>query len=203
LEPNEYVYTQEHKTTTGANWALSMVEDEIEKRHQSRFLDVIHMTDALLIDAISAFSFPYAIVGPDDRYFLQSQEWERYVRLQVPCERRWIWETPLHFSIVNLCKLLQSLYERQSSLRVIFHLPRPCFNDGVTFANPVLTANVDYYHHYTDRLYSETSRRFPRVSVISCGGEQADPCHYNYPNPFHYDGNYLAALRREIERLLE
>jgi Family of unknown function (DUF6270) len=203
LEPHEFAYTQEHEKEKRRNWGLLMVEDELEKRHQSRLIEAIGMSDALIIDTVSAFVFPYLVVRPHDRYFLRSKEWERYITLRINFEQKRLWDIPMQLSIVALRETLRPLYERQPNLRVIFHLPRPCFNDGVSFEDPELTANADYYNEYGERLYREASRIFPRVSVINCGGERADPFRYNGPHPFHYDENYMNALRKEIERLLE
>jgi hypothetical protein len=202
LEPHEFTYASECEQETKASWGLTMVRDELEKRQQGRLLEVIGMSDAIIIDTVSAFVFPY-LVASDDRYFLRSKEWERYVVPRIEFEQKRLWEIPIKLSIIALRKLLEPLYEQQPGLRVIFHLPRPCFNDGVGFDDPEVTANVDYYAEYNERLYSETARAFPRVCVVSCGGEIADPLRYNGPYPFHYHESYMDALRREIERLLE
>ena len=202
LEPDEFTYTAECEKTTGNNWGLAMVKDELEKQHQTRMASAIGMSDALLIDTVSAFTFPYLVTGPGNRCFLRSKEWERYVQLRIDCEQKWLWEFPIELSLTAFRVVVERLYERQPNLHLLFHFPRPCFNDGITFEDPQLTANVDYYHQYNERLHDEASRTFPRVSVISCGGELADPLHYNYPFPFHYDEGYMNALRLEIERLL-
>jgi Family of unknown function (DUF6270) len=201
-EPGEFTFTKESGQTTTVDWGLTMVKDELEKRQQSRLAGVIGMSDALILDMVSAWTFPYLAVQPGDRYFLQSEEWARYVAL-ANFERKRVWDFPIERSCVALREVLEPLYERQPSLRLIFHLPRPCFNDGVRFADPELAAHVDFYHEYGERLYSEASRLFPRVSIISCGGEQADPNHYHGPFPFHYGESYMNALRKDIERLLE
>ena len=202
LEPHEFKRASECEQGTKTNWGLSMVGDELEKRQQARLLEVIGMTDALIIDTVSAFVFPY-LVASNDRYFLRSKEWERYVVPRIEFEQKRLWEIPIQLSVVAVRQVLGALYDQQPSLRVIFHLPRPCFNDGVSFEDPEVTANVDYYTEYSERLYSEASRAFPRVNVVSCGGEIADPFRYNGPYPFHYHESYMDALRREIERLLE
>jgi hypothetical protein len=202
LEPQEYKYAPECEAGTKADWGLSMVRDESEKRQQGRLLEVIGMSDALIIDMVSAFVFPY-LIASGGRYFLRSKEWERYVIPRVEFEQKRLWEIPIQLSIIALRKVLEPLYEQRPGLRVIFHLPRPCFNDGVNFDDPDVAANVDYYTEYGERLYSEASRAFPRVGVVGCGGEIADPFRYNGPYPFHYHESYMAALRREIESLLE
>jgi hypothetical protein len=202
LEPDEFTYTQERELATGVNWGLTMIADELEKRHQSRLLEVIGMSDALIIDTISAFVFPHLIIQPYDRYFLCSKEWERYVILRVSSERKRLWEIPMRLSVTALRRVLEPLCERQPNLHIIFHSPRPNFNDGINFEDPQLVANVNYYYEYNERLLKEALRIFPRVSLVSCGGERADPFHPNSPNPFHYDEAYMNALRREIERLL-
>ena len=161
------------------------------------------MSDAILFDIVSAWSFPYLAVEPGDRYFLQSEEWARYVSLLANFERKRVWDFPIERSLSALREVLGPLYEEQPNLRLIFHLPRPCFNDGVRFADPQLTANVDFYYEYGERLYNEACRLFPRVHIVSCGGEEADPEHYHGPFPFHYGESYMNALRKEIERLLE
>lgn len=202
LEQDEFTYTAECGKAAGNNWGLAMVKDELEKQHRARMAGVMGMSDALLMDTVSAFTFPYVIASAGNRYFLRSKEWERYVQLRIHYGQKWLWEFPMEPSVTALRTVLESLYEQQPNLRLLFHFPRPCFNDGVTFEDSQLTANVDYYHRYNERLYDETSRTFPRVSVIACGGERADPLHYNYPFPFHYDETYMNALRLEIERLL-
>ncbi|HYP30024.1 MAG TPA: DUF6270 domain-containing protein [Blastocatellia bacterium] len=203
LESHEFTYTKQREETPKVNWGLTMVVDELEKRQQSRLSEVIGMSDALILDTVSTFVFPYLTTKPNDRYFLRSKEWERYVALLVDFEQKRLWEIPIEHSVTALREVLEPLYERQPSLRVIFHLPRPCFNDGINFEDPQLRANVNYYHQYSERLYQEASRLFPRVSVVSCGGERADPLHYNGPYPFHYDEGYMNALRKEVARLLE
>jgi hypothetical protein len=202
LKPDEFIYTEECGKAVGTNWGLSMVKDELEKQHYNRLVQIMSMSDALLMDTVSAFTFPYLITGSDNRCFLRSKEWERYVELRIRCGQKWLWEFPMELSVTALRTVLESLYAQQPNLRLLFHFPRPCFNDGVTFEDPQLTTNLDYYHRYNERLYDEAARAFPRVSVIACGGERADPLHYNYPFPFHYDESYMNALRLEIERLL-
>ncbi len=202
LEPHEFTYASECEQETKMNWGLSMVSDELKKRQQARLLEVIGMSDALIIDTVSAFVFPY-LIASHGRYFLQSTEWDRYVVPRIEFEQTRLWEIPIQLSVVAARQVLEALYDQQPSLRVIFHLPRPCFNDGVRFEDPEVTANVDYYTEYSERLYSEEARAFPRVNVVSCGGEIADPFRYNGPYPFHYHESYMDALRREIERLME
>lgn len=203
LEAQEFTYAKHHEEAPGVNWGFTMAVDESRKRHQSRLLEVIGMSDALIFDTVSAFGFPYLVVGPSERYFLQSEEWDRYIVMLTSFEQRRLWEVPIECSVIALREVLEPLYERQPNLRVIFHLPRPCFNDGIGFADPQLAANVNFYHEYGERLYCEASHIFPRVSIVSCGGERADPFHYNGPHPFHYDESYMSALRGEIQRLLD
>jgi hypothetical protein len=203
LEPHEFAYTEEREKSTGVNWGLEMIRDEVEKRQQSRLSEVIDMSDALILDTVSAFMFPYLIASPNDRWFLRSREWERYVMLLINFEQVRLWDIPIQLSVIALREVLGLLYERQPSLRLIFHLPHPCFNDGISFQDPCLTANVNYYYEYNERIFSEASRAFPRVSVVNCGGERADPDHYSGPNPFHYDKSYMNALRKELESILE
>ncbi|MBO0800270.1 MAG: hypothetical protein J2P31_15730 [Blastocatellia bacterium] len=203
LESHEFTYTCERERMAKEGWELTMILDELRKRQPSRLVEVINMSDALIFDTVSGFGFPYLIAQPNDRYFLRSKDWERYVVSLVNFEQKWLWEIPLRLSLIALRRVLDPLYERQPNLRVIFHLPRPCFNDGVSFEDPQVTANVNYYHEYGERLYNEASRMYPRISVVNCGGERADPFHYNGPHPFHYDDNYMNALRKEIERLLD
>lgn len=203
LQPSEFTYTSEAETAPPRDWGLKMVGDELEKRQQGRLLNVIGMGDALIFDTVSGFGFPYLVVGPGERYFLRSHEWRRYVTLHAAFEQRRLWDFPLERSERALREVLEPLYERQPSLRVIFHLPRPSFNDGIGFGDPQLDAHLDYYYRYGERLYREASRLFPRVSAVGCGGERADPLHYMGPYPFHYDESYMDALRKEIERLLE
>lgn len=203
LDSNEFTYTSERENATAVNWGLAMVVDEVEKRQQGRLAEVISMSDALIFDAVSAFVFPHLVARSGSRYFLRSKEWERYIVPLSGFDQRRLWEVPIQLSVNALREVIEPLYERQPDLRLIFHLPRPCFNDGITFDDPELVANVNYYHEYGERLYSEAARIFPRVSIVSCGGERGDPLHYNGPHPFHYDENYMAAFRNEIERLLE
>ena len=203
LEPHEFAYTSEREKASPRDWGLAMVGDESAKRQQSRLLEVMGMCDALIFDIVSAFVFPYLVVGPGDRMFLQSKEWERYVILRGNFEQKRLWEIPMHLSVAALREVMEPLYERQPNLRLIFHLPRPCFNDGVTFEDPQVQTNENYYHEYGERLYREASRIFPGVSIVNCGGERADPLAYNGPFPFHYDESYMDALRKEIGRLVE
>jgi hypothetical protein len=203
LEPQEFTYTNEQEHSVRGNWGWAMVVDEVEKRQEGRLAEVIGMSDAIILDTVSSFVFPYLLAQPNDRYFLRSKEWERYVVLRGNFEQIRLWDIPIQLSVNALRAVLEPLYEKQPNLRLIFHLPRPCFNDGVSFEDPQVTINVDYYHQYNELLYQQASHIFPRVSVVSCGGEQADPFHYNGPHPFHYGESYLSALRKEIERLQE
>ena len=113
------------------------------------------------------------------------------------------WEFPMQLSCNALRNALEPLYELKPTLRVIFHVPKPCFNDGIAFDDPQVAANANFYSRYGEQLYCEAFKTFPRVSIVSCGGERADPMHYIGPYPFHYDESYMAAVRKEIERLLE
>jgi len=179
-----------------------MVTDEISKRQHTRLLDVIGMSDALIVDLVSAFVFPYVVDRRSGRYFLKSKEWERYVVTRGPFEQQWLWDVPIERSVEAMRTLLDSLYTRQPALQVIFHLPRPCFNDGVTFDTPEIAVHVDYYQGYSQLLYREAVETFPRVAAISCGGEQADPAHINGPSPFHYTIRYTEGIRNDLARIL-
>lgn len=202
VQPEEFAYTDECEKVPKNDWGLRMVADELGKQHQCRLAGVINMSDALIFDTVSGFGFPYFVLSRE-RYFLRSEEWRRYARLLTNFEQRRLWDFPIERSVQALREVLEPLYEQQPSLRTIFHLPKPCFNDGIRFDDLRLANNIDYYYEYGERLYREASRLFPRVSVVSCGGERADPSHYMGPYPFHYDESYMDALRKEIERLLE
>lgn len=203
LEPHEFTCRDGQEDQKRVDWGLTMALDETKKRQHDRLRGVIGMGDALILDIVSWFAFPYLVVNPGERYFLQSKEWERHIDLLAGFERKWLWEVPLELSLASLRETLTALYERQPSLRVIFHLPRPCFNDGVSFEDPQVAANVGFYHQYGERLYDEAARSFPRVSIVACGGERADPLHPNGAFPFHFEESYMSALRNEIRRLLD
>ena len=203
LTPSEFRYTSERDKVTNPAWELTMVTDELEKRQQRRLVEVIRMSDALILDIVSAFGFPYHMVRPDGRCFLRSKDWQRYVVLLTNFDQKRLWEFPMGLSVAALNKSLVELYQLQPNLRVIFHLPKPCFNDGISFNDSQLEENIDFYFAYGEHLYREALRSFPRVSMIGCGGERADPRHYIGPYPFHYDEGYMTAVRKEIERLLE
>lgn len=203
LEPHEFVCRDGVEAEKRVDWGLTMALDESRKRQHERLLEVIGMSDALILDIVSWFAFPYLVVSPGERYFLRSKEWERHIDLLASHERRWLWEVPVELSLSSLRSTLATLYEHQPGLRVIFHLPRPCFNDGVGFEDPEVAAHVGFYHLYGERLHEEAARSFPRVSVVACGGERADPLHPNGPFPFHFEESYMRALRHEIRRLLE
>ena len=203
LLPAEFCYLEERYNVPERDWGLAMVEDEVEKRHHIRLLEVIEMTDAVLIDTVSTFVFPYLLVEPGERYFLRSKEWDRYVALRIEYGQRRLLDFPIELSILGLRELLQPLYEKQPNLRVIFHFPRPCFNDGIRFDDPEVAANLDYYDRYNERLYLDISSNFPRVAATNCCAERADPLHYNYQFPFHYQEDYMNALRKDVERLLD
>ncbi|MFL6284244.1 MAG: hypothetical protein ACJ74Q_13965 [Pyrinomonadaceae bacterium] len=202
LGPDEFAYTAERENVSKNDWGLTMVGDELGKRQQARLANVIGMSDGLIFDTVSGFGFPY-FVGPGERFFLRSEEWRRYVTLLANFEQRRLWDFPLERSERALREVLEPLYQKQPNLRTIFHMPRPCFNDGIRFDDEELAANIDFYYRYGERLFEKASRLFPRVSAIGCGGERADPLHYMGPYPFHYDESYMNALRKEIERLLE
>jgi Family of unknown function (DUF6270) len=202
VRPEEFAYTDEGEQVPKNDWKLTMVADELGKRQQVRLAGVINMSDALIFDTISGFGFPYFVL-PGERYFLRSEEWRRYVTLLTNFKQHRLWDFPIERSEKALREVLEPLYNKQPNLRTIFHLPKPCFNDGIRFDDQHLVANIDYYYRYGERLYREASRLFPRVSIVSCGGERADPLHYMGPYPFHYDESYMDALRKEIERLLE
>lgn len=202
LEASEFIYSSEAEKAAKRCWELTMVSDELEKRQQQRLIEVIRMSDALILDFVSAFGFPYLVVQPD-RCFLRSNDWRRYIVLQTKSEQKKLWEFPVQLSCNALRNTLEPLYELKPTLRVIFHVPKPCFNDGIAFDDPQVAANADFYSRYGEQLYCEALKTFPRVSIVSCGGERADPMHYIGPYPFHYDESYMAEVRKEIERLLE
>lgn len=207
LEAHEFTLRSEPRAGAQAeaevDWNRTMAVDEATKRQHARLSEVIGMSDGLVFDVVSAFAFPYLVVAPGGRLFLESKDWQAHIDLLAPFERRRLWDFPTESSVAVLRQLLTTLYEEQPDLRVVFHLPRPCFNDGVAFEDPQLGPNIDFYFEYGERLYEETARAFPRVRVVDCGGERADPLHPNGQFPFHFAEGYMDALRKEIVRLLE
>ena len=203
LEPSEFRLTQERDKAAAGDWGVAMALDEVAKRHRVRLAEVITMADALVVDTVSAFVFPYLTDPDSGRCFLRSREWRRYVSPLLDMDEKMLWQFPIQRSLRGMQEVLAALYERQPSLRVIFHFPRPCFNDGVHFADAHIARNIAYYDRYNERLYRAATRIFPRVSAVSCGCERADPHHYNGPHPHHYDENYMNVFRKELERLVE
>lgn len=202
LAADEFDFAEGKPADVPLEWSHAMVVDELFKRQRARLDEVIAMSDALVIDAVSAFVFPYLIVDRGERCFLRSKEWQRHVVARVPAVQKRLWELPIEQSVTALRSVLEPLYERQPNLRLIFHAPTPCFNDGVDFDEATVRAHVPFYERYTQRLYEEACRMFPRVAAVACGGEIADPNHYNGPHPFHYAEGYMKALRIELARLL-
>lgn len=202
LEAEEYGMKGEREDAQVINWGLTMAVDEAAKRQLDRLLKVVAMADAVVFDSVSGFGYPYLVVEPGGRLFIESEEWQRYIGLHASASRRWLWEMPLEQSLLALRRVMTPLYERQPALQLIFHFPRPCFNDGIAFAAPELARQVDFYFRYGEALYEEARRFLPRVSWVGCGGEVADPNHPNGAFPFHYGEAYMETLRRELERLL-
>jgi hypothetical protein len=146
--------------------------------------------------------FPTLVDRMRGRYFLKSWEWEKYILPLIDLQQVWLWELPIDLTLGAVRHVLGSLYEKQPNLSVIFHLPPPCFNDGVAFANPAVATNVDYYREYCDRIYDEASRCFPRVWAVSPPSPRADSLHPLGAQPFRFEKSYLNLVRREIERIL-
>jgi hypothetical protein len=202
IHSSEFVVAKAESQAAAQEWGRVMVLDELHKRQHQRLLETVHMTDAIVLDVVSAFLFPLLVLDPGSRCFLRSAEWDLYVSLSAPSVQKRLWDFPLQLSVDSLQALMTPLYHLQPALRLLFHLPRPCFDDGVTFDDLELIRNLDYYHYYGKQLYLAACRMFPRVDLINCGGEQADPAPYNGRNPFHYTESYRILLRKEIERLI-
>ncbi|HTU46901.1 MAG TPA: hypothetical protein VMF91_17690 [Bryobacteraceae bacterium] len=202
IHSSEFVVPEARSKAAAQEWGRIMVLDELHKRQRQRLLETIHMTDAIVLDVVSAFLFPVLVLDPGSRCFLRSAEWDLYVSLSAPSVQKRLWDFPLQLSVDSLESVMTPLYRLQPALRLLFHLPRPCFDDGVTFDDPELTRNLDYYHYYGKELYLAASRMFSGVDLINCGGEQADPAPYNGRNPFHYTESHRILLRKEIERLI-
>jgi hypothetical protein len=200
--PEEFEYTQDWQEAHKLDWGVRMATDEVTKNHQPRLAEVISLTDALIIDNVSAFVFPVLYTPIGERYFLKSWELEKFIRPLVDLRQAPLWEIPISLSLNKLRQVLGSLYEKQANLSVIFHFPHPCFNDGVKFDNPEVTANIDFYREYCDQLYKEAIKCFPRVSAVSLSSGRADPAHRNGPHPFRYEKSYLNLVRQEMERIL-
>lgn len=203
LFPEEFEYTRSWQEASKLHWGVRMVTDEVTNNHQHRLADVISLTDALIIDNVSAFVFPMLYIPVGERYFLKSWEWEQFILPRVELQQIPLWDIPINLSLNRLRQVLGCLYEKQPNLSVIFHFPPPCFNDEVRFDNPAVTANIDFYRLYCDRLYAEAARYFPKVSAVSLSSARADPLHRNGPHPFRYEKSYLNLVRQEMERILD
>ena len=184
-----------------AEWGATMAIDEALKRQQGRMRDVVNMADAIIVDTVSAFCFPYLAV-PDGRRFLRSKEWDQHVTVFAPASDTWLWRLPMELSLTGLRDLFAPMFDLQPALRLVFHFPQPCFNDDVKFWHEPVLEQVDFYQRYNDQLFEAANRLFPRVHAIALRGEHADPLHYSGPFPFHYVPAYMTALRTEIEHLV-
>jgi hypothetical protein len=203
FSPEEFEYTSEWQEAPKLEWGARMVACEITKSHRYHLAEVISLTDALIIDHVSAFTFPTLYTQIGERYFLKSWELEKYILPRIKLRQAPLWHIPISLSLNGLRQVLGSLYECQPNLSVIFHIPDPCFNDGVGFSDPVITANINFYRQYCDRLYTVAAQHFPRVSAISLSSGRADPMHRNGPHPFRYEKAYLNLVRQEMERILD
>jgi hypothetical protein len=203
LLPEEFEYSEEGRSAPKLEWGFRMAVDEVNKNHHRRLAEVIGLTDALIVDHVSAFMFPTLCDGFHARYFLKSWEWERFIRPRIELQQVPFWEVPFEVSVVALRQTLNPLYEEQPNLSLIFHVPEPCFNDGVAFTESIMTSKIDYYKEYCHRIYDEASRYFPRVSAVGPSSARADPCHPNGAHPFRFEKSYLNVVRQEIERILE
>lgn len=202
LLPQEFECTPAGLNAPKLEWGFRMTIDEAHKNHYRRLEEVIGLSDALIIDHVSAFMFPSLVDRSQGRYFLKSWEWERYILPRIDLQQVWLWELPMETSIGAVRQVLGGMYEKQPKLTVIFHQPVPCFNDNVGFADPAITTHVDYYRQYCDRIYDEACRCFPRVRAVSPPSPRADPLHASGAHPFRFEKKYLELIRQQIECIL-
>jgi hypothetical protein len=199
LLEHEFQYTNEAEKAPQTEWGFRMVLDETRKAHERRLSEVMRLSDALIVDNVAAFIFPALCDRSQTRFFLKSWEWEKYIMPCIALDQCALWDLPIELSLLSLRQLLGSFYTVQPSLSVIFHIPLPCFNDGIKFSDPAVMAHVDYYEEYCDRTFEEACHNFPRVSAVSPSSAQADPTHPSGPNPFRFEKSYSNWLRKEVE----
>jgi hypothetical protein len=200
LSPEEFDVSED-AADLRLDWGARMAADEAAKRHLDRLGEIIGITDALIVDHVSAFVFPL-LVDRLGRCFVKSWEWERFIRPHVALDEQRLWQVPLARSVEAQREVLGRLYALQPNLAVVFHLPWPRFNDGVAFTDPAVAAHLDFYEAYGAALADDARRQFPRVSVFSPETGRADRHHQNGPHPFRFDREYLETARRELESIL-
>jgi hypothetical protein len=201
MREDEFAYTEEASAALGTEWGLRMAMDEVTKRHRCAIDQVIGMCDALLVDNVSAFTFP-SLVDGEGRVFLKSWEWERYVVPKVPLKEKAFWELSTTAMLAAARESLQSWFERRPQLTLVFHFPEPSFDDGVDFASPGMRQHLDCYRRFNERLHDEACRAFPRVAVLTVPTARADPHHHNGPHPFHFEKSYGHAVKEALARVL-
>jgi hypothetical protein len=184
------------------HWGAKMALDEALKRHLRRALRDVEFTDVVLMDIVSAFVFPHLLDSGSERVFLESWEWVRYIRPRFALQRKWLWELPVNEFLAHGTRVLEALFIQRPDLKVIFHVARPCFNDGVRFGDPQLAAHVEFFCVLSERVASTFCRRFQRFQAVSPPDPRADPRHGGSMGPFAYDASYLAGLHHEIVRLI-
>jgi hypothetical protein len=202
LLPEEFEFTENAQAVSRLDWGNRMAADEATKKHQQKVVEAMGLADALVIDNVTAFVFPMLADRSHARYFIQSWEWEKFISPRIDLRPSPLWDIPIERSLKALREMLGLFYEKQPALSVVFHVPEPCFNDGVKFEDPSLELNIDFYRHYCLRIYDEATRHFPRVSAISPPNPSADPVHPSGAHPFRYEKSYLDSVRLEIERIL-
>ena len=202
LQPEEYALAGGAGATPRMQWCLRMLRDEIDKAHVKRLRGAAKLIDGLVIDNISAFEFPHAMTA-EQRVFLRSNDWATNVTARVKLKERYLWECEIGLSVAALSQFLDSMLELNPSLAILFHCPRPMFNDGITFDDERVTGNVDFYREYCDRLYEAAVSRCPKVAVLpQRAAILADPSHSNGANPFHFEETYSTGARLDVERIL-
>ncbi len=202
LANDEYSLTAEGVQAAKTEWGFRMAVDEAIKQNAAAIAELVNIADALIVDHVSTFLFPTLVDSREARYFVRSWEWDRYIDVQPALDEKRLWELPLPMVLASFREILTSYYQSKPDLALIFHLPKPAFNDGVSFADASTRSHVDYYHRFCDTVYASVAGWFPRVSAVCPASPLADPAHPNGPNPFHFDSSYPGALQKALETSL-
>jgi hypothetical protein len=204
LREEEFEHTARFRPDVARSWGYRMARDELLKNHLARLERNLETADALIVDVVAMFNFAHLFLRGDARVFLESWECGMYFRVKPAADRLWLWEIPYELSRDGVRRCLALLLARRPGLRVIFHVPPVCLNDGVRFKEWRLNERVDFYYGYSERLAEDAVRGVPHGVVLQPPRTvwAADPSHPYGRHPFHYRADYYAAFRRLVKEYL-
>lgn len=194
----------------GEEWGLRMTCDQLLRRQWPRMRRAMPLTDVLIFDMVSSFTFPLIRhlggggVDGDERVGLATWELNRYRRLLPEVEQTWLWDTSPEIMWEALSSGLKRMLALQAEMRIVFHVPPLCLNDGIAFDEPALTAQAGCFAALNADLSRRALAEFPQLSVLELpnGEPWGDPHHPYSAHPFHYRLDYYREARIQLKRLL-